>query len=314
MAAPFARAATVEKISGKRRHALPPPPSHRGVEETSGPHEPTHQGRDGAARLLSALADRSGPPHRTVGELINRWYAASCSSLRFDEWADPAAGDLARAFEGASDVRDVEEAVVAFAQARAGAGHPVDAVTVDLVALVRLAWPSGRGTWGEAVDPIGLTARAIGAWAEEHAASTSCADCVDAVTGLASPGYVRERVRELHDQCRALAISPAVTFGAVVVQLAFGALLSTERMRARVVAARLLTERFRGGETVAALGPSRLAVVMPAYGIDRAVEEVTADLAGLAASGGVDVAIRRQAFAADAASTFGRLAGTPPGS
>jgi hypothetical protein len=97
-----------------------------------------------------------------------------------------------------------------------------------------------------------------------------------------------------------------------VVQLALGALPSTERMRVRVAAAGVLAARFRAGETVAALGPSRLAVVMPAYGIEPAVEEVTSDLAALAAADGAGVTVRRQAFGADAASTFRSLAGAAP--
>ena len=234
------------------------------------PSHPIHSGVDGISRLLR-LVDRSGPPHRSVGGLISRWYAASGTALLFDEWADPATGTLAAAFDRESDVRDVEDAVVAFAQARAGASHPVEAVTDDLVALVRVGWPTGRGTWGESLDPVGLMARALGAWAAEHTAASSCVDCIDVATGLATAGYVRERVRELHDQCRALAISPPVTFGAVVVQLALGTLAGPERMEIRVAAGRILVSRFRAGETVAALGPSRMAVVMPAYGIDRAV-------------------------------------------
>ncbi len=268
---------------------------------------------DGDSRLLS-LVDRSGPPHRSVGGLINRWYAASGTALLFDEWADPATGDLAAVFDRESDVRDVEDAVVAFAQARAGASHPVEAVTADLVALVRVGWPTGLGTWGELLDPVGLMARALGAWAAEHTAASSCTDCMDAVTGLASSGYVRERVRELHDQCRALAISPPVTFGAVVVQLELGALRATERMGVRAAAGRVLASRFRAGETVAALDPSRLVVVMPAYGIDRAIHLATADLAELAALDGVQVCIGRVSFGVDADATVRSLAGSPMGS
>jgi hypothetical protein len=269
---------------------------------------------DGASSLLTTLVDRSGPPHRSVGGLISRWYAASGTALLFDEWADPATSTLAAAFDRESDVRDVEDAVVAFAQARAGASHPVEAVTADLVALVRVAWPTGLGTWGETLDPVGLMARALGAWAAEHTAASSCTDCLDVATGLASPGYVRARVRELHDQCRALAISPPVTFGAVVVHMGLGALRATERMGVRVAAGRILTARFHAGETVAALSPVRMAVVMPAYGLDRAIHAVTDDLAALAARDGVEVTVHRVAFGKDAADTYRSLAGTPVGS
>jgi hypothetical protein len=284
-----------------------------GVKETRASAHPTQSGVDGVSRLLS-LVDRSGPPHRSVGGLIVRWYAASGTTLLFDEWADPAASHLATVFDRESDVGDVEDAVVAFAQARAGASHPVEAVTSDLVALVRAGWPTGRGTWGEALDPVGLMARALGAWAAEHTTASSCRDCLDAATGLASSGYVRERVRELHDQCRALAISPPVTFGALVVQLELGALRATERMEVRAAAGRVLTARFRAGETVAALSPARMAVVMPAYGLDRAIHSVTADLAEHAALDGVDVTVGRVAFGIDADATVRSLGGTSVGS
>lgn len=268
---------------------------------------------DGASRLL-ALVDRSGPPHRPVGGLVHAWYAASGTALRFGEWADPATERLARVFERQAPLGEVEAAIVAFAQARAGADHEVEAVTADLVALVRLAWPVGRGTWGEIVDPVGLLARALGAWATERSAATSCNEWIDAVTGLVSVHYLRQRLRELHDQCRVLAISPAMAFGAVLVHLELApSVAHAERMRVRVTAGRLLTARFRGGETVAALDASRLAVIMPAYGLARGVEHVTSDLAGLAALDGVDLTIVRTAFAGEAAATLRALAGTSAG-
>lgn len=283
------------------------------MKETRASAHPTQPGADGVSRLLS-LVDRSGPPHRSVGGLIIRWYATSGTALLFDEWADPATSHLATVFDRESDVGDVEDAVVAFAQARAGASHPVEAVTSDLVALVRAGWPTGRGTWGEVIDPVGLIARALSAWAAEHTATSSCRDCLDAATGLASSGYVRERVRELHDQCRALAISPPMTFGALVLQLELGALRATERMEARAAAGRVLASRFRAGETVAALSPSRMAVVMPAYGLDRAVQAVAADLSGHPVLGGIDITVSRVPFGDDADATLRSLAGISVGS
>jgi hypothetical protein len=282
------------------------------MTESRASHHPTHPAVDGATRLL-ALVDRSAPPHRPVGGLLHSWYAASGTHLHVDEWADPATRDLAAVFDRSADIATVEHAVVAFAQARAGADHEVEAVTADLLALVRLVWPTDRSTWVDSVDAVGLMARALGAWAAEHTAAAACGDCIDSVTGLDTPYYLKERIRELHDQCRALAISPRVTFGAMVVQLELGAVTATERIGVRVAAGRILASRFRAGETVAALGTSRMAVVMPAYGIDRAIDDVTSDFAGLAALGGIGVTIGRQAFATDASATFTLLAGAPVG-
>jgi hypothetical protein len=246
--------------------------------------------------------------------LLFRWYAASGTDLLFDEWADPATDALAAAFDRDADLAAIEDAVVAFAQARAGADHGPEAVSADIIALVRLAWPTGRGTWGEAIDPVGLLARALGAWAVEHAATSRCGDCVDAATGLVTASYLRERVRELHDQCRACELSPAISFGAVIVQLDTHALSVTARMGVRVTVGRRLSERFQSGETVATLGPNRMAVVMPTYGLERAAYQLTADLAEVTALDGVSLAVRRVPFADTPAATYRSMAGTQAGS
>jgi hypothetical protein len=279
------------------------------MQESPTPHDPATSGADGVVRLLT-LVDRSAPPHRSVGGLIHRWYAASGTALLFDEWADPAARHLAAVFDRDAATETVEQAIVAFAQARAGAGHEVDAVTADLVALVRVAWPSGRGSWGEVIDPVGLLARALGAWAVERTAADACGGCVDPVSGLATGQYLKERVRELHDQCRALAISPPVTFGAIVVQLHLAAASSTERIAARVQVGRVLSGRFRAGETLAAPGPTRQVAVMPAYGIDRAIGDVKSDLDALELGDEIGLTVIRVPFSATAGATYASLAGT----
>jgi hypothetical protein len=276
------------------------------MKATPAPHISPRPDVAGAVRLL-ALAGRSAPPHRPVGELLQRWYATSGTDLLFDEWGDPAAERLAGAFDRGTDLATVEQAVMAFAEARAGAAHDVDAVTADLVALVRLAWPSGRGTWADAVDPVGLLARALNAWAAEHAAARSCRGCVDVATGLVTADFLRERVRELHAQCRALAIAPQVTFAALVVELAPHSGAAVDRMGLRVAVGRLLARRFGRGETVATVGDTRFVVVMPAYGVERAVTDVGVELGVF---DGTDIAISRRAFGADAAATFRSLAGT----
>lgn len=279
------------------------------MTEMQAPHHPPQAGADGVLRLLS-LVDRSAPPHRPVGGLIHSWYAASGTALLFSEWADPAAQHLAAVFDRDASPDTVEQAIVAFAQARAGAGHDVDAVAVDLVALVRVAWPTGHGSWGDVIDPVGLLARALGAWAVEHTAAAVGSGCIDPVSGLATGHYLKERVRELHDQCGALAISPQMTFGALVVQLRLAPLSATERIAARVQVGRMLSARFRGGETLAAPGPARQVAVMPLYGLARAMGDVRSALAALAVRDGADITVGCVAFADSAEATYESLAGT----
>lgn len=276
------------------------------------PPHPAKPGAAGVARLLS-LVGRSAPPHRPVGELLRDWHAASGTRLALAEWADHATAALAAAFDGPVDFAAVEQAVVAFAQARAGADHEADAVAADLAALLRLARPPTAGTGQETVDPVGLLARGLAAWAGEHTALSASAGSVDPVTGLATGEYLRRRVRELHDQCRALAIPPGRAFGAVLVRLDVDGLAASDRIGVRAGVGRRLATRFRAGETVAAPGCTRMVAVMPAYGLDDAARAVAVDLAELAELDGVGVAVGRQAFAGSAAATFRSLAGTSAG-
>ncbi|HET6952245.1 MAG TPA: hypothetical protein VFI47_17830 [Acidimicrobiales bacterium] len=282
------------------------------MEDTRAPRPRRPPAVGDAAPTLAV--DPSAPRRRPSGRLVDDWHRESGSRLPLGEWADPATRRLAASFEGPADLVAVEHAVVAFAQARAGAGHPAEAVAADLTALVRLAWPAAADLWTTWADPVGLLARALGAWAAEREAGPGSGDCIDPVTGLVSAAYLRARVAELHAQCDALAIAPQVTFGAVAVQLALGAATAPERIGVRVAAGRILARRFRAGETVAAPSTSRLVVVMPAYGVDRGIDQVTADLAGLAAPAGVAVTVTRRAFGADGPATFASLAGVSVGS
>jgi hypothetical protein len=268
---------------------------------------------DGAERLLEIIT-RPEPLPRSEGGLLIAWYRESGATIPFDEWCDPAARHLGAVFESSVDLTTIEGAVVTFAQARAGADHTAAEVAADLVALVRLAWPSAGHEWDGWIDPVGLLARALGAWATERVAVAASVDCVDPASGLVTAKFLERRVHELHAQCDALGLSPPMTFGSVVVQLGLSAVAAPDRMEVRVAAGRILADRFRAGETVAALSSSRtasrMAAVMPAYGIDRAMAVLRADLATLAEDGGVVLQVGRLPFGADAGRTFKALAGT----
>jgi hypothetical protein len=286
------------------------------MSEPRPPASPSQRGSSDASRLLELVARPCTPPPPGDGLTID-WYRESGATICFDEWCDPAARHLAAVFESAADLAAIEDAVVVFAQARAGSDHTAAEVAADLVALVRLAWPSAGHEWNGWVDPLGLLARALGAWAAERVAVASSVDCVDPATGLVTARFLERRLHELHAQCDALAISPPMTFRSVVVQLGLSAVAASERMCVRVAAGRVLAGRFRAGETVAALGSTRtatrMAAVMPAYGVDRAMAAVRADLADLAQLGGVELAVGRLPFGDDARTTFATLAGAPVG-
>ena len=269
---------------------------------------PPH-GWTGMSRLVS-LVSRSECPPRPADELLEEWYEASGTQLPFAEWCDPTARSLASTLSELRGPRMVDAAVVAFAQARAGADHSAEEVAADLTALVRLV--STRSA-DDVLDPVALVARALAAWAAEQVAVVSTASCIDPVTGLVNGGFLRARLRELHAQCDALAIAPPMTFGSLVVRLELGDVPIPDRMSARVAAGRALRLVFRAGETVAALSASRLVAVMPAYALDRAQGDLQLALAQRPELIGVAVHIDRRPFGEGIDGTWSSLAGTPVG-
>jgi hypothetical protein len=209
-----------------------------------------------------------------------------------------------------NDPRDVDAAVVAFAQARAGADHTAEALAADLVALLHLVQPDADPP---AFDPVGLVARALAAWASEQVAVVSTASCVDPVTGLVNGGFLQARLKELHAQCESLAIAPSMTFGSLVIGLDLAAIPAPERIGVRGALGQLLTQVFRAGETVAALSASRLVAVMPAYALARAEGDLRLALDRRPELVDVPVRIDRLPFGDDADGTWAHLAGTRVG-
>jgi hypothetical protein len=316
------------------------------MSESPAPTGFPHPSWSGVARLLS-LVGRSECPPRPADGLLSTWHQASGTSLPFAEWCDPTTRGLANALCGPATIRRVDAAVVEFAQARAGAGHSAEALASDLVTLFELLGlmppddvvdpasrdtgsldtgsldppsldpaPLGSAPLGSAppgsapLDPVGLVARALAAWASEQVAVVSSASCVDPVTGLVNGGFLRARLRELHAQCESLAIAPPVTFGSLLVRLDLDSIPAAERISVRVAVGRALGLVFRAGETVAALSPTRLAAVMPAYALGRAESDVLLALAQRPELVEVPVMLDRLAFEDDADGTWAALAGT----
>jgi hypothetical protein len=268
-----------------------------------------HPSWAGVSRLLS-LVGRSECPPRPADGLLTAWHDASGTDLPFAEWCDPTARRLSDVLSTPTPSREVDMAVVEFAQARAGADHTAEAVAADLVSLLHLV---DGDELAAAFDPVGLVARALAAWAAEQVAVVSTASCVDPVTGLVIGSFLQARLRELHAQCDALAISPPMTFGSLVVQLDLSSVDAPDRMNARVTLGRVLALVFDAGETVAVLAPTRYVAVMPAYALGRAEGDVQTALAQRPELFDVPVTIERLAFGDDADATWRSLAGTRVG-
>ena len=271
-----------------------------------------HPGWAGVSRLL-LLVGRSECPPRPADDLLSAWHEAAGTPLSFPEWCDPVARSLAATLSESrepGDRRRIDAAVVAFAQARAGSDHSAEAVAADLVALLRLVEAKRSA---KRLDRVGLVARALAAWASERVAVVSTASCLDPVTGLVNGGFLRARLRELHAQCDALAISPPMTFGSLIVQLDLGATAVPERMSVRVAVGGVLGLLFTTGETVATLSASRIVAVMPAYALGRAEGDVQVALGQLPQLEDVPVTLDQQPFGVTADGTWDLLAGTRVG-
>jgi hypothetical protein len=279
------------------------------MSESPAPAGYPHPSWSGVARLLS-LVGRSECPPRPADGLLGAWHEASGTSLPFSEWCDPTARVLTTALSQTYDPRDVDAAVVAFAQARAGADHTAEALAADLVALLHLV-QSDDDT--PAFNAVGLVARALAAWASEQVAVVSTASCVDPVTGLVNGGFLQARLRELHAQCDSLAIAGSMTFGSLVIWLDLPAIPAPERMGVRMALGRLLSQIFQAGETVATLSLSRFVAVMPAYALSRAEGDVRLALEERPELAHTPVRIDRLPFGDDADGTWAHLAGTRVG-
>lgn len=262
-------------------------------------------------RLRSLIGRSSCPPRPTDG-LLSRWHQASGTPLSFEEWCDPSARSLAKALRSAAPQREVDAAVVAFAEARSGADHTAEAVAADLIALVDVLDAGSDAQHDQAHDAVDLVARALTAWAREQVEVVWAGTCTDPMTGLVTGGFLRARLRELHAQCEALAIAPPMTFGSLVVQLRLASIPAPERIGVRLAVARALLDVFRAGETVAVLGSSRFVAVMPAYAMESAEDDLRGALVEndqLEAS----VSIGRQPFEANAEASWRSLVGTGSG-
>jgi hypothetical protein len=280
--------------------------------EASGTALPFAEWCDPTARRLAATLARlavSAPPR--PGAAAADGGGDSPLSHNAGGNADSASRASVEPADGAERQRQVDAAVVAFAQARAGADHTAEAVAADMVAVLDLVEAQSGGASPH--DPVGLVARALAAWATEQVAAVSTASCIDPVTGLVNGGYLRARLRELHAQCGALSISPSIAFGALVLRLDFDLVPPTYRLSARVGVGRTLLNFFRSGETVAALSSCLLAAVMPAYALERAESDVQIVLSQQAELAEVQVTIDRQLFGDDATDTWSSLVGTRVG-
>jgi hypothetical protein len=185
------------------------------------------------------------------------WYAASHRRLGLTEaaWWDPAVEHVIQALD-----RDeaIEDAAAELGAARGLAGFDLRETVLDLDALAEVL-PRPE------VDHLGGlgTISALTAWADAFIDRAHPPACVDALTGLVTPAYLRVRLGEVHRDCADRGVLPTLSYALVIIGPGSAPPTPLARLTHRLKAARCVRNWFPGAETACHLDADRLAILAP---------------------------------------------------
>ena len=215
-------------------------------------------GRSGG-QARRAVADR------TSRALRSRWRTASLASgWRFPgDWAVPEVDEVCAAVAAG---RCPDDSLGALAGARATAGAGLAETLADLAALHAVlgdSTPDGLiAPDVDATPPRLLRLGALG-WAAVALEQLASGEVTDAVTGLATPAYLRARLAELYRGAARANRRAADQHTLLVVAADLAHLPRWTRLTAMFLVSDALQQVFDGGETLAALGPATVIVLAP---------------------------------------------------
>ncbi|WP_232376533.1 GGDEF domain-containing protein [Amycolatopsis aidingensis] len=216
----------------------------------------------GAGRIALNRARRDS----SLRALRARWRTASLAAGWHtpSDWALPEVETVCAAVLAGGAP---EDALAALGRARAKAGTGLAETLVDLAALhAVLEHPdSGDGFVAPDVDatPARLLRVTAVAWADVVFEQLTAAEVTDALTGLPTAAYLRTRMAELYRQAAKDGGTPAEGFVLLVVHMDFGEAAGWSRLTGMILAADALRLCFDGGESLAAIGPSTVAALVP---------------------------------------------------
>ncbi|MEU4767880.1 GGDEF domain-containing protein [Actinosynnema sp. NPDC023794] len=210
--------------------------------------------------VREAVARRSGAGGSRA--LRSRWRTAAVAA----GWAFPADWPLAEVDEVCRAVLgegDESTALYRLGAARAETGAGLAETLVDLAALhAVLAEPPGStGIVSPSVDAIPsrmLRSAALG-WGDVMSRRAAACAADNPLTGLATPAYLRTRLREVYAEARAVGRQDHVL---VFVAIDLTRTSGWSRVVAMTLLADALKEVFDGGETVASIGSSVACVLL----------------------------------------------------
>lgn len=225
------------------------------------PSQPDDERSDFARILADPTFDTLGMESR---RLRARWRTASLASgWRFpSDWAVPEVDSVCAAVitDGVTD-----KALAGLGRARAAAGAGLEETLVDLAALhAVLAAPNAvDGFLAPDIDamPSRLVRVTALAWADVALDQLTNTEVNDPLTGLPTAAYLRTRLAEVYR--RAAREGRPVTEDSLLltVSVDLSVLVGWPRLTAMIVVADVLRSVFDGGESIAVLGPSTVAVL-----------------------------------------------------
>ncbi|MGA6163896.1 GGDEF domain-containing protein [Amycolatopsis magusensis] len=212
------------------------------------------------------------PPKATGGglgadsrSLRNRWRTASLAAgWRFpSDWALPEVDTVCAAVVGGAAP---EMALAGLGRARAAAGAGLAETLTDLAALhavlaepecaERLVVPDIDAT------PSRLLRVTAVAWADVALDQLAKAEVTDPLTSLPTAAYLRTRLTEVYREAARQEQPAALGHLLLVVTMDFSLLAGWPRLTGMILVADAVRQVFDGGESVAALGPSTVGVLL----------------------------------------------------
>ncbi|GGM66213.1 hypothetical protein GCM10012275_40990 [Longimycelium tulufanense] len=193
-----------------------------------------------------------------------RWRTASVAAgWPFpSDWALPAVEEVCRAVvTGADLTRPLGE----LGTARAESGAGLRETLLDVAALHAVGDAPGDGLVAPDPDvvPAAMLRLVALAWADVADRELSAREVEDPLTGLATPAYLRTRLRELCREARARQVPLSRSHALVSVRLDLTQASGWSRLVVMALVAEVLRAVFDAGETLCLAGPSVAVVLTP---------------------------------------------------
>ncbi|RSD21916.1 GGDEF domain-containing protein [Amycolatopsis eburnea] len=226
---------------------------------------------------MDVPATRSGPGDvppqaqaerdRSLRALRARWRTASLAAgWRFpSDWALPEVDAVCAAVMAKGRAEAAETALAGLARARAAAGAGLAETLADLAALHAVLDHGGDGFVLPDVDatPARLLRTTALAWADVATDQLVHTEVTDPLTGLPSAAYLRTRLYEVYRAAAARERPAAEEHVLLVVSLDLSAVAGFPRLTGMILVADALRAVFDSGQSVASLGPSVVAALVP---------------------------------------------------